>query len=306
MVSVQSLIYYMKVYEKRSLSKAAEELFVTQPALSLAMKNLEEQLHVTLFLRNNRGVEITKDGELLYHHCELLLLQLGQIENLGQRQAGNRLSFCAFPDFCPPETLERLMQQPEYAGICIDFEACRTAQALKNVENGLYEFGIIQYNPRQKKAIQQQLKQMHLAFEPIDTQNWGVAVGPHSPLYEKTSVMLKDLKPFRQIRLPDDFYSNITSEIMESNTRAGNLPYCLISSDELTGHLLKTTDMYMFCSAENRAMARRRGLHIIPIEKAGILITIGWIKQSGRELSRVAAKYLELFTEDTLRYKKEL
>ena len=48
MVSVQSLQYFMKVYEKRSLNKAAADLYVTQPALSLAMKNLEQDLHMTL------------------------------------------------------------------------------------------------------------------------------------------------------------------------------------------------------------------------------------------------------------------
>ncbi len=82
MVSVQYLNYFMKICQTRSMNKAAEEFFISQPALSQAMKNLENELSVKLFIRSNKGIEITKDGERLLKHARLILGQFELIDNL--------------------------------------------------------------------------------------------------------------------------------------------------------------------------------------------------------------------------------
>ena len=298
MVSVQSLQYFMKVYEKRSLNKAAAELYVTQPALSLAMKNLEQDLHMTLMNRSNRGIEITQDGEELYQHCEVLMKQLAQIESLSQRKKEERLCISAFPDLCPPEAIGHMLKEPEYKDMRIDFEVCRTQQALKNVENGFSEIAIVQYNTRQEKTILKQCEQMELLFIPQATHTLSVAVGENSPLYHKKEVTFKELQQYRHIRYQDDLYSYITGEVREKDIRMDNLPRCYINSSELTRYLLRTTDMYTFSSVENHAMAKRYGVHIIPVAQSNTVVTIGWVRRKQHEPGEAARHFLQLWQEE--------
>lgn len=67
------LLYFRKVAEARSVSRAAEGLLITQPAVSKQMKALEDELGEKLFDRIGKKVFLTKAGEVLYSHCERIL-----------------------------------------------------------------------------------------------------------------------------------------------------------------------------------------------------------------------------------------
>lgn len=65
-----------------SISRAADELFISQPAVSKSIKKLEQNLSVPLFIRTPRGVELTEDGKLLFDHVETALSSLAEGESL--------------------------------------------------------------------------------------------------------------------------------------------------------------------------------------------------------------------------------
>ncbi|KMM38361.1 LysR substrate-binding domain-containing protein [Guptibacillus hwajinpoensis] len=69
----QPLNVFVTVVEKRNFSRAAEELHMTQPAVSQYIKNLEDALGTKLLERSNRSVELNKAGEIVYHHAKELL-----------------------------------------------------------------------------------------------------------------------------------------------------------------------------------------------------------------------------------------
>ena len=69
----RQLNYFITVANKRSYSLAAKELFVTQPTLTLAIKKLEKEFNTTLFEQNNRRLELTESGQMLYEKGIVLL-----------------------------------------------------------------------------------------------------------------------------------------------------------------------------------------------------------------------------------------
>ena len=71
---------FQTVAETGSISGAAEKLYLTQSALSQAIKQLESQLQVRLFSRTSRGVRLTTEGQLLYDYVRqaMGLLQSGE------------------------------------------------------------------------------------------------------------------------------------------------------------------------------------------------------------------------------------
>ena len=62
-MTIQQLIYSVKIAETKSMNKAAAELFISQPALSSAIHDLEEELNIEIFIRNQRGIIVTSEGE---------------------------------------------------------------------------------------------------------------------------------------------------------------------------------------------------------------------------------------------------
>ena len=64
---------FLEVADYGSISKAAEHLYISQPAVSMTIKKLEENLSATLFIRKTRGVALTEEGKLLYDCARIAL-----------------------------------------------------------------------------------------------------------------------------------------------------------------------------------------------------------------------------------------
>jgi LysR family transcriptional regulator, nitrogen assimilation regulatory protein len=77
-LDIKQLRYFMGVLEAKSITKAAEQLYVAQPALGLQIRKLEEELGVELFVRHSRGVTATEAGLLLSQHARVLLRQFAR------------------------------------------------------------------------------------------------------------------------------------------------------------------------------------------------------------------------------------
>jgi len=72
-MDLRQLSYFIKLIECKSFTKAAERLYISQPALGLQIRNLENEFEVQLLVRHSRGIEPTEAGLLLFQHaCELL------------------------------------------------------------------------------------------------------------------------------------------------------------------------------------------------------------------------------------------
>ena len=96
-MQIQQLVYFMKIAELGSMNKAAAELLMTQPNLSRAMMNLEDELHIRIFTRNNKGVVLTEDGKQLYQYARTILNQMELIEGIASREATPILSIASYP-----------------------------------------------------------------------------------------------------------------------------------------------------------------------------------------------------------------
>ena len=71
-MQIQQLTYFVAIAEQGSINKAAEKLFVTQPNLSKAISNLENELKVRIFNRTNKGVVLTDEGKKLYQYARTI------------------------------------------------------------------------------------------------------------------------------------------------------------------------------------------------------------------------------------------
>lgn len=79
-MDIRVLQYFVTIARERTISRAAEQLHLTQPTLSRQLKDLEEELAVSLFNRSNREMTLTEDGQYLYNRAQEILKLVNKTE----------------------------------------------------------------------------------------------------------------------------------------------------------------------------------------------------------------------------------
>ena len=151
------------------MTKASEELFISQPAISQAIKKLENQIGGTLFLRSNKGMELTEEGKMLYEHIKGALELIDNAEN----------EFTSFKDLSKGEikigcstTLTKLILldalkdfHTDYPNINIKIENNLTSHLINELKLGKLDFVIFnESNIKETNLKLQKLKELKQGF----------------------------------------------------------------------------------------------------------------------------------------------
>ncbi len=138
---------FCQVARDRSFTLAAQALFISQPAVSRSIRQLEEELHCSLFVRTPRGVVLTGEGETLYRHVSAGLEQIAQGEkklaaqvNLESGEICVGASDMTLQFFLLPY-LERFHSL--YPGVKIHVTNGPTPETLRFLEQGRIDFGVV-------------------------------------------------------------------------------------------------------------------------------------------------------------------
>lgn len=145
-----NLNYYRVFYtvaNTGNISKAADMLFISQPAISKAISKLEDGLHVKLFLRSSKGVTMTDEGQVLYNHIEKAFSNISQGEDeirhihelgIGQLRIGVSTSLCKHILL---DKLQTFISENPHIKIIIDCHS--TVNTLKLLNDGRIDIGLI-------------------------------------------------------------------------------------------------------------------------------------------------------------------
>ena len=93
-MTLQQLKYIVTVAEMGTFSEAAKTLFLSQPSLTKSIKELEKEMGIVIFQRTNRGVSVSKDGEIFLGYARQVLEQAALLEEKYKLHAGGKQEFC--------------------------------------------------------------------------------------------------------------------------------------------------------------------------------------------------------------------
>lgn len=139
------IFYYVAKY--KSFTRAATILINNQPNITRSMNNLERQLGCSLFIRSNRGVELTPEGQKLYEHVAIAFEQLQAAEL--ELVSGNSLQSGTVTMSASETALHGILLPAlksfhnAYPGIRIRISNHSTSQAVQAVKNGLVDFAVV-------------------------------------------------------------------------------------------------------------------------------------------------------------------
>ncbi len=254
--------YAVEVAACGSVNRAAERLYVGQPNLSRAIKELETSLGIIIFERSTKGMVVTPDGELFLHHARSILNQVDAVEDLfrGNRAYKKRFSVSVPQSDYIAEAFSRFSKQLVLEDrIEVLYKETGTQDTIENVLHEDYKLGIIRYDNSQDKYFQKLLEEKRLAFEPIREFRHRLVASADSPLAELSNVSEADLEDYIEITHPDSPPTLTSSS--KSESRGYRRRICVFERASRYDLLSGNPDTYMWLSfPTSSSLMKRYGL----------------------------------------------
>ena len=200
-MTLKQLRYIVTVADTGNITEAAARLFIAQPSLTSAIRELENEYGITIFDRSNRGVEITPEGEEFLGYARQILEQSDLIEERYTGKTEGKMRFCVSSQhysFAVEAFVELLKL---YGGNKYEFHMreTQTYDIIDDVAKLRSEIGVLYLNAFNETVIMKTLRDNGLVFEPLFRAKPHVFISNHSPLAKKRSLTLGDLKPYPRL-----------------------------------------------------------------------------------------------------------
>lgn len=196
-MNLQQMKYVVCTAECGSISNAARKLFVTQPSLSNAIKELEQELNIQIFERRNSGVSLTKDGILFIEQIRSVLEQLQSIDSYYKKSKDSEHIFsiaCQHSTFVPECTAQFIKDFGQEA-YQIQVLEIKTREVLDFLQSGVCDIGILLKN-RNNKVLEWEMEQKKLEFHHLASLQPHVFLHKSHPLAKKDIIYKEELKPY--------------------------------------------------------------------------------------------------------------
>lgn len=297
-MTLQQMYYITQVANYRSYSEAAKALFVSQSTLSLAVKDAETELRITIFSRSNRGVELTEEGtDFLGRIQDILDRSKGLEEYYLQRQlmdmrfsvSAQRLAFAV-------RAFNRLLDGIDWNRYDVAMRESSTGGVISDVASGKSELGILAAEPHNFRMIQRSLTSNGLVFHELDQLASFVFLRKSHPLASRPSVTFRDLQEYPFVTYDQEVEATYFSE---EPVFYDQLPKNIHVSDRCTKvSLIRHNNCFSIGpDLPNGNAKAMRGtmpeIVAVPLAEAQSYLHVGYITQRGHRLSDTAQRYIE-------------
>ena len=294
---IQQLEYLERIVEAGSINEAAKRLFLTQPSLSNAVKELENEMGIQIFQRSSGGISLTAEGREFMTYSKQILDQVNLMNERYKNGQQRKQSFSvsaqhyAFVVHAFVELIKSVNAN-EYQFTLRETET-------QNIFNDLAQFkselGILYTNGFNQKIMQRLFKENNLVFTPLFVAKPHIFVSRYNPLTSKSSVNLSDLEDFPYLSYEqgevNSFY--FSEEILSTLSHKKSIKV----SDRATNfNLMVGLNGYTISSGIISSKLNDDKIVAIPLNVDDD-ITMGWLKHRQVELSPLAERYLTMLKE---------
>lgn len=236
-MNILYLKYAIEVAKTGSINKAAETLYVAQPNVSRAIKELESQLEITIFDRNKKGMKLTAEGELLVQYGKKILKQIDEVEEIFKDgKKNNKVFSISVPrSSYIADAFSKFSTSLVYEKECeVFYKETNSQRVMKNVIEDDFKLGIIRYAKKYEKQFKERFIEKKLRYEYISEFSYVLLVNKNSPLLEIDQVHFADLTDFIEIAHADPYVPS--------------LPLAVVKKEELPDNIKRRIYLYERCS----------------------------------------------------------
>lgn len=300
-MNINQIRYVLETAAASSMRAAAEKLYVTQPALSAGIRELEEELGILIFERTNKGIKLTEEGYEFITYAKRAVMQYQVLEDryLSKDRNRERFSVSAQHYNFAIRAFSNMIKKHNPEKFLFSIHETKTKEVLENVRDLKSEVGIVSYSNANRDVMNKLLKEYRLEFHPLMKREAYAYVWKNHKLAERDSVSLEELKDYPCIAFNQSgdskFY--LTEEAMADYDFSK-----MIKSDDRATSMELIADLNGYSigsgilSGEEAVL---KGLVSVKLKEEDPLI-IGYIVRKGVSLSAYGRTYVE----ELLKYKE--
>lgn len=304
---IKNFEYLIKVAETGSITKAAHDLYVSQPYLSKLIREVEEHYGFSIFLRTSKGVELTSEGESFIKQSKTLLTEFNRLSNIASNRIEKRESFSisTIKSSLVVECFVRLIK--EYENKYIEFKLIeRNGKGpLEDVYLLNADLGIVYTQLSKLEYLKKEVKRKGMRYKRICTLTYCILLRSGHPIFErKQDINIWNLKKYGLVRYDNNKLPYASSKL-EVNTYSDlvNLNdiknIMKINSRALLHNILTQTDYFSIGTTAARNQEELFGIVSIPFPELspGEGIEMGVISSKKGSIDPIASRFIEMITE---------
>ena len=302
-MTLKQLHYVVTVAETGNITEAARKLFIAQPSLTSAIRELENEYHISIFNRSKKGIEITSEGDEFLGYARQVLEQANLIDEryVGKKQVKQRFCVSAQHYSFVVEAFVDLLKQ--YGGEKYEFHVreTQTYDIIEDVAHLRSEIGVLYINKFNETVIRKTLRDNNLTFTTLFKVKPHVFISKSSPLAKKRSISLNDLKNYPRLSYEQGSHNSFyfSEEILSTIDSDKEIIVC----DRATlFNLLIGMDGYTICSGIISEELNGPNIIAKPL-KVDDYMEIGYILPAGLPKSVLTSSFIELLDSKKMKNK---
>lgn len=292
-MTLTQLRYIIAVADTGSMNEAAKLLFISQPSLSQAVKELEMEIGVELFRRSNRGVQVTEEGTEFLGYARQVVEQYQLMEahyvdkkNV-KKKFGVSMQHYTFAVNAFVEMVKQFgMDEYEFA-----IRETKTYEVIEDVRNLRSEMGILYLNDFNRKVLTKLFAESNLEFHPIMECGIYVYMWKEHPLADREEIGIEELEEYPCLSFEQGNYNSFyfSEEVLSTYEYKR-----LIKANDRATLLNLMVGLNGFTLCSGIICEELNGSEYCAVKlKSDDVMEIGYLKRLGMSLSPLGKKYLE-------------
>ncbi len=224
-MNITHLKYAVEIEKSRYLNKAADNLYMAQPNLSRALKELEDSIGITIFKRTPNGMIVTPDGEEFLEHAKKILRDIEEVEDIYTKGKRDKEIFSisvpratyisyAFSRFASKVSADRRVD--------LFYKETNSMRAINNILHADFKLGIIRYALNYEQYFEEMVKEKNLVSEDLTLFNYYLAMSKNHPLAEKQEIDFDDLSSYIEVAHADPYVPSLSASVVRKEELPDN------------------------------------------------------------------------------------
>lgn len=300
-MTLQQLKYVIAVAEKGSITEAAKELYLSQPSLTGAVKEVEKEIKLTIFSRCRSGVALTPEGMEFLGYARQVVQQMELLEARYLDSRPEKLRFCVstqhytFAANAFVELVQRFGQE-RYEFM---LNETQTHQIIEDVRNRFSDLGVLYLSRSNESVLRRSFEEHGLDFHELFTVAPHVFLQQEHPLAKRDRLTLEDLRPYPRLSFVQGAYesSNFAEELFSNEIVDKSIK---ISDRAAIVNFMLGLDGYTISSGIFPRYLQGDRIVSVPLA-ADDEMRIGYLLNKDRELSELGRVYIDAL----MRYRQD-
>lgn len=299
-MELKQMQYLVAAIESKSLNKAAEMLYTSQPNVSKIIKSLETELNSEILIRTSKGISLTVFGEEIYEYAKIMLRNAQIIKEVAQNAGYKKLKIATYPSNMVARNLADYYMSRREDQLHIELQEGTAEEVIQLVWEKQARIGILYFARKQESTLMRILETKNLEFTPLRNCELCLYVGKLHPYYDKEEISFEELSYLKYVQWNKDYFSMVhqLETISLGSIRIDQLNHLVhTNSDHCMLDMLLYTDLCSIGLDFMQPRYEQYDIRTVKVSQGNNCLVVGFISEGVHRLEPYEREYIQSLEE---------